>query len=141
MEGIDGGLTLFTVKAIEQGFRIKIKTYGDDMACYQQAFSGSYSLGIRIPDYFQDISYRHDTSPAFTFSQGDRILKICVLPESLQDREITGAYRYTLMEMKTEGVDDDYQEFVAIHFETDSPLEFEKVIFDQGRLKNMLGRY
>ncbi|WBA81494.1 hypothetical protein [Endozoicomonas sp. GU-1] len=73
------------------------------MACYQQAFGGNYEIGIRMPDYFQDISYRHDTGPAFTYTRGHRILKICVLPESLQDREITGAYRYTLMEMEADG--------------------------------------
>ncbi|MBO9497110.1 hypothetical protein J7438_23915 [Thalassotalea sp. G20_0] len=110
------------------------------MECYQQQFGGDYALGIRIPGYFQDISYRHDTGPAFTFSQGNRILKICVLPESLHDREITGAYRYTLMEMKADGEDDDCPAFAAIHFETDSPVAFEKVIFDRDRLQGLLNR-
>ncbi|MFK0572757.1 hypothetical protein [Endozoicomonas sp.] len=61
-----------------------------------------------------------------------------MLPECLVEREVDGGYRYTLMEMTTED-GDDYQRFVAIHFETDSPVEFEKVIFDEGRLKKMLG--
>ncbi len=43
------------------------------------------------------------------------------------------------MEMITED-GDDYQQFVAIHFETDSPGEFEKVICDQGRLQSLLRR-
>ena len=114
--------------------------YGDDMACYQQQFGGDYALGIRIPEYFQDISYRHDTSPAFTYTRGSQILKICVLPKSLQDREITGAYRYTLMEMKVDEENNDCPAFVAIHFETDSPVAFEKVIFDRGRLQGLLNR-
>ncbi|WP_422450664.1 hypothetical protein [Endozoicomonas sp. ALB091] len=110
------------------------------MECYQQQFGGDYALSIRIPGYFQDISYRHDTGPAFTWTRGSRILKICVLPESLQDREITGTYRYTLMEMKANGEDDDCPAFVAIHFETDSPVAFEQVIFDRGRLQGLLNR-
>ncbi|WP_257263515.1 hypothetical protein [Endozoicomonas sp. ONNA2] len=110
------------------------------MACYQQQFGGEYVLGIRIPEYFQDISYRHDTGPAFTYTRGNQILKICVLPKNLQDLEITGAYRYTLMEMKAGKEDDDCHSFVAIHFETNSAVAFEKVIFDQGRLQGILNR-
>ncbi len=110
------------------------------MECYQQSFGGDYALGIRIPDYFQDISFRHDTGPAFTFSEGCRILKICVLPQRLQDREINGAFRYTLMEMQANGEDDDCPVFVAIHCETDSPVAFEKVIFDRERLQGLLIR-
>ncbi len=65
------------------------------MDCYQQQFGGDYSLGIRIPSYFLDHSYRHDTGPAFVYAQGDKILKICVLPECLLEREVAGGYRYT----------------------------------------------
>lgn len=42
------------------------------------------------------------------------------------------------MEMEADGEDHDCPAFVAIHFETDSPVAFEQVIFDRGRLQGLL---
>lgn len=108
------------------------------MASYKQEFGENYPLGIRIPDYFEDQSYRNDTGPSFVYTKGGKLLKICVLPEDPKDREVEGK-RYTLMEMET-APGDDYQEFVCVHFETDLPEEFEKVVFDQARLVQLLGK-
>lgn len=99
------------------------------MALYKQEFGEDYPLGIQIPDYFKDQSYRNDTGPSFVYVQGDKLLKICVLPENPKDREVEGQ-RYTLMEMKT-APGDDYQEFVGVRFESDVPADFEKVVFDR----------
>ena len=107
------------------------------MASYKQEFGENYPLGIQIPDYFEDQSYRNDTGPSFVYVQGHKLLKICVLPEDPRDREVEGQ-RYTLMEMKT-APGDDYQEFVCIRFESESPVDFEKLIFDQRSLKQLLG--
>ena len=108
------------------------------MELYKQAFGEDYPLGIRIPAYFEDQSYRNDTGPSFVYVQSHKILKICVLPEDPQHREFDGSQRYTLMEMKTsEG--DDYQEFVDVRFESESPEEFEQMIFDEAKLKQWLG--
>lgn len=107
------------------------------MELYKQAFGKDYQLGIRIPDYFEDQSYRNDSGPSFIFVQNDLLLKICVLPEDVESREIESALRYTLMKMKT-SVNDDYQEFVDVVYESDSPLDFEKVVFDKSRMKKML---
>ena len=105
---------------------------------YKQAFGEDYPLGIRIPDYFEDQSYRNDTGPSFVYVQGHKLLKICVLPEDPQHREIDNSMRYTLMEMKT-SQGDDYQEFVDVRFESESPEVFEKVVFDEVKLKQWLG--
>ena len=107
------------------------------MEQYKQAFGEDYPLGIRIPEYFEDQSYRNDAGPSFAYVLGNRLIKISVLPENPKERDIEEAMRYTLMEMKTEP-GDDYQEFVEIRFESDSPEAFEKVIFDKGRLNNWL---
>ncbi|WP_257253742.1 MULTISPECIES: hypothetical protein [unclassified Endozoicomonas] len=71
------------------------------------------------------------------YVQGHKILKICVLPEDPRHREIDDSLRYSLMEMKT-SQDDDYQEFVDVRFEAESPEEFEQVIFDEPKLKQWL---
>ncbi len=103
---------------------------------YKQEFGENYPLGIRIPDYFEDQSYRNDTGPSFVYEQGNKLLKICVLPENIKGREVEGK-RYTLMEM-VYAPDDDYPEFVSILFESDSPVDFNKVIFDRKQLDNWL---
>ena len=108
------------------------------MEQYKQAFGEDYPLGIRIPDTFEDQSYRNDTGPSFVYVQGHKILKICVLPEDSQHRDIEDGKRYTLMEMKT-SQGDDYQEFVDVRFESESPEAFEQVIFDEAKLKQWLG--
>ncbi|OED44678.1 hypothetical protein ACH42_06990 [Endozoicomonas sp. (ex Bugula neritina AB1)] len=108
------------------------------MELYKQVFGEDYSLGIRIPEYFEDQSYRNDTGPSFVYVQSHKILKICVLPEDLQHREIENGKRYTLIEMKTSH-GDDYQEFVDVRFESESPEMFEQVIFDEMKLKGWLG--
>ena len=107
------------------------------MASYKHEFGENYPLGIRIPDYFKDQSYRNDTGPSFVYVQGNKLLKICVLPEDPKDREVEGK-RYTLMEMET-APGDDYQEFVSVCFESELSVDFEKLIFDQRRLKQLLG--
>lgn len=106
------------------------------MELYKQEFGEDYPLGIRIPDYFKDQSYRNDTGPSFVYVQGNKLLKICVLPEDPKDREVEGK-RYTLMAMKT-APDDDYQEFVGVRFGSDDPEEFERVVFDQASLERWL---
>lgn len=50
------------------------------MELYKKAFGEDYRIGIRIPGYFEDQSYRHDTGPSFVYVQGNKILKICILP-------------------------------------------------------------
>lgn len=107
------------------------------MEIYKQAFGADYPLGIRVPVYFEDQSYRNDTGPSFVYRQGNKLLKICVLPEDPKDREVEGK-RYTLMEMET-APGDDYQEFVCMRFESESPVDFEQLIFDQKRLNQLLG--
>lgn len=107
------------------------------MELYKKAFGEDYRIGIRIPGYFEDQSYRNDTGPSFVYVQGHRILKICILPEDPQEREVEEGLRYTLMEMKT-SPDDDYQEFVDVILESDSPEEFERVISDVSQIKKLL---
>ncbi len=109
------------------------------MELYKQAFGAEYPLGICIPAYFQDQSYRNDTGPSFVYAQGNDLLKICVLPENPQDREIPDGCRYTLMQMKT-FPGDDYEEFVDVLFESDSPDLFEQVIFDEQKLKSWISQ-
>lgn len=106
------------------------------MASYKQEFGENYPLGIRVPDYFEDQSYRNDTGPSFVYEQGNKLLKICVLPEDPKDREVEGK-RYTLMEMET-APGDDYQEFVSVRFESDIPADFDKVTFDREQLDSWL---
>ncbi len=106
------------------------------MELYKQAFGIGYSLGIRIPDYFEDQSYKNDTGPSFVYVRGNKLLKICVLPENPSQREVEGL-RYTLIEMKTEP-GDDYQDFVRVCFESDNPEDFERVVFDQKKLLGWL---
>ena len=103
---------------------------------YKQEFGDDYPLGIKIPDYFEDQSYRNDTGPSFVYRKGDKLLKICVLPEDPKDREVEGK-RYTLMEMET-APGDDYQEFVRVRFESDIPADFGKVVFDREQLESWL---
>ena len=107
------------------------------MSHYKQAFGENYVLGINIPDYFEDQSYRNDAGPSFVYVEGYKLLKICVLPENPKERDIEDGLRYTLMELKT-SEDDDYQEFVDIVFESESSEAFEKVISDHGRLRKLL---
>lgn len=107
------------------------------MTLYKQEFGEGYPLGIRIPDYFKDQSYRNDTGPSFVYVQGDKLLKVCILPEDPQEREIEDSQRYALMEMKT-APGDDYQEFVGILFESESPEAFEKVVLDRSQLNQWL---
>ena len=106
------------------------------MELYKQEFGEDYPLGIRIPDYFEDQSYRNDTGPSFVYVQGNKLLKICVLPGDPKDREVEGQC-YTLVEMNT-APGDDYQEFVSVRFESDVPEEFEKAVFDQASLDRWL---
>ena len=55
-----------------------------------------------------------------------------MLLEDPKDREVEEK-RYTLIKMETVP-GDDYQKFVSVRFESDSPTEFEKVVFDQATL-------
>lgn len=104
------------------------------MKPYQITFGDDYSLGIRIPEYFVDQSYRNDAGPLFAYVNSFRLLKICILPEAPEEREIEGGLRYTLMEMKT-APDDDDQEFVDVIFETESSEVSKQLVYDESRLK------
>ena len=108
------------------------------MEPYQTEFGKDYVLGISIPDYFEDQSYRNDTGPSFVYRNKDKLLKICILPEERSLRDIDNGCRYTLMEMTN--FCDDYQEFVEVRFETESPDEFKKVIFDKSLLDKWLDK-
>ncbi|WP_299735540.1 hypothetical protein [uncultured Endozoicomonas sp.] len=103
------------------------------MKKYQEAFGVNYDLGICIPESFIDESYKNDTGPCFVYQVGTGILKIWILPELPSERDIEGGLRYTLIKMKAEP-GDDYQEFVDVLFECESPAEFEKVISNHEQL-------
>lgn len=105
---------------------------------YKQEFGKDYPLGIRIPDYFKDQSFRHDFGPSFIYEQGCRVFQINVRPVTPRKQEKVYSHRYTLVEMKIPSGGVNY-EFVDIHFGSDSPREFEKVIFDETMLKRWLG--
>lgn len=108
-----------------------------EMKLYQQAFGEDYDLGIRIPEYFVDQSYKNDSGPSFVCMSDYKLLKICVLPALESERDIEDACRYTLMLMET-FPGDDYQEVVDICFETDSAKEFERLLADRSQLDKIL---
>ncbi|WP_067581927.1 hypothetical protein [Endozoicomonas ascidiicola] len=107
------------------------------MKLYQQAFGEDYDLGVRIPEYFEDQSYKNDSGPSFVYTSGYKLLKISVLPDNVSERDIEGACRYTLFLMETSS-GDDYQEVVDICLETESIKEFEKLLFDKSFLDKIL---
>ena len=101
---------------------------------YKTAFGQDYELGIRIPGYFQDHSYRHDIGPCFIFRQNGLMLQIWVQPEIPSTRDYPEGYRYTLIKL----VDDADQSYLGSIIETETPAEFEAVINDEDRLRGLL---
>ncbi|WP_257283357.1 hypothetical protein [Endozoicomonas sp. SESOKO1] len=73
----------------------------------------------------------------FAYVNSCKLLKICILPEAPEEREIKGGLRYTLMEMKT-APDDDDQEFVDVIFETESSEDSKQLVYDESCLKKII---
>ena len=67
------------------------------MLLYQQAFGSAFDLGIVVPDYFIDQSYKNDVCPRFVYCYGDRReIVLWVDFAEPEERECPVRQRYTL---------------------------------------------
>ena len=67
------------------------------MLLYQQAFGSTFVLGIKLPDSFQDHSYKNDACPCFVHNLDDnRAIVLWVDFEEHVMREHPEKKRYTL---------------------------------------------
>ena len=62
---------------------------------YKKEFGCNFNLGIEIPAYFEDQSYRHDTCPKFIYNYQNVELFLFVEHEKPEHRE-TEERRYTI---------------------------------------------
>lgn len=67
------------------------------MLQYQQAFGSSFELGIDVPGFFVDQSYKNDVCPCFVYDCGSgRSFVLWVDFEVAEKREYQESQRYTL---------------------------------------------
>ncbi len=67
------------------------------MSLYQQAFGSTFDLGIVVPDFFVDQSYKNDVSPCFVhYCDGGRAFVLWVDFAEAEKREFPESQRYIL---------------------------------------------
>ena len=88
------------------------------MEKYKIAFGKDFNLGIDVPDYFEDISWKNDVCPSFSLSPLDNVvIALWVDYEDTESRELgEDALRYTVCQYINE-------EFDRELFSTESPTE------------------
>ena len=83
---------------------------------YKKAFGQDFDLGIEIPEYLEDISWKNDVCPSFSLKLMDSIsIVLWVDFKNPEERELGDDLpRYTVQQ----NIDD---KFDRILFETESP--------------------
>lgn len=85
-----------------------------NLELYQQAFGKDFELGIEVPDYFEDASWKNDVCPSFSFEPIKNVRITLWVDYKEADERECGGTRYTVVQYTN---DDQGRQL----FETESP--------------------
>lgn len=95
--------------------------FGIIVKLYKKAFGEEFDLGIEVPQYFTDQSYKNDACPCFVYEKGHDQIVLWIDYKESGRREVPAEKRYTL-ELRHQG------EVVSILLSTDSTKVMENIL-------------